>query len=99
MGIKKPAGGKNSIDQFGSPEDFLKSCDFLFGKQAWEGATISEGGFKPGSVASLSLLDIAEKTDKKGTKYYQFEILSRTPTVMREDATSLSLPVSRTATS
>jgi len=76
--IKKPAGGKNSIDQFGSPEDFLKSCDFLFGKQAWEGATISEGGFKPGSVASLSLLDIAEKTDKKGTKYYQFEILSRT---------------------
>mmetsp|Transcript_13485 Transcript_13485/g.25570 ORF Transcript_13485/g.25570 Transcript_13485/m.25570 type:complete len:289 (+) Transcript_13485:84-950(+) len=76
--IKKSAGGKNSIEQFGSPEDFLKSCDFLFGKQAWEGETKSEGGFKPGSVSALSLLDIAEKTDKKGNKYYQYELLSRT---------------------
>mmetsp|Transcript_27520 Transcript_27520/g.38247 ORF Transcript_27520/g.38247 Transcript_27520/m.38247 type:complete len:293 (-) Transcript_27520:225-1103(-) len=76
--IKKKADGKNSIDQFGSPEEFLKSVDYLFGKQAWTGETKSEGGFRPGSVAALSLLDVSEKVDKKGNKYYQYDILSRT---------------------
>ncbi|GAB5355591.1 hypothetical protein AAMO2058_000218800 [Amorphochlora amoebiformis] len=76
--IKKPAGGKNSVDQLGSPEDFLKTVDFLFGKQTWVGESKSEGGFKPGVVSALSLLDYGEKTDKKGNKYYQYEILSRT---------------------
>jgi len=76
--IKKSAEGKNSIDQLGSPEEFLKKVDFLFGKQTWVGESKSEGGFKPGVVSALSLLDYGEKTDKKGTKYYQYEILSRT---------------------
>nr|AAP79210.1 photosystem II protein PsbP [Bigelowiella natans] len=76
--IKKKVDGKTSVDQLGSPEEFLKSCDFLFGKQAWTGETKSEGGFKPGSVSALSLLDIDERTDKKGTKYYNYELLSRT---------------------
>ena len=76
--IKKDASGKNSIDQLGSPEDFLKSQTYLFGQQAWTGETKSEGGFKPGAVAAVSLLDYGTKTDKKGTKYYEYELLSRT---------------------
>lgn len=76
--IKKPSNGKTSIDQFGSEAEFLKQCDFLFGQQAWTGETRSEGGFKPGAVAALSILDVGSKTDKKGTKYYQYQTLSRT---------------------
>jgi len=76
--IKKKVDGKTSIDQLGSPEEFLKAQSYLFGTQAWEGETKSEGGFRPGSVAAVSLLDIGDKVDKKGTKYYQYELLSRT---------------------
>jgi hypothetical protein len=44
----------------------------------YAGETLSEGGFKPGKVSAASLLDVQEATDNKGTKYYKYEILTRT---------------------
>jgi hypothetical protein len=69
---------KGSIDGFGAPEKFLESVSYLFGKQAFAGQTVSEGGFAPNRVSAVSLLDIEESTDKKGHKYYKFELLART---------------------
>jgi hypothetical protein len=45
---------------------------------AHPGQTVSEGGFAPNRVSAVSLLDIEESTDKKGHKYYKFELLART---------------------
>ena len=39
---------------------------------------MSEGGFLPNKVAAASVLDVQEATDKKGKKYYKFEVLTRT---------------------
>jgi hypothetical protein len=69
---------KSSISGYGSPQDFLKANSFLLGEQTFFGKTISEGGFKPGSISSAALLDVQEASDKKGKPYYKFEILTRT---------------------
>jgi hypothetical protein len=45
--------------------------------QAFSGETLSEGGFAPNRVAAASLLDVSESTDKKGKKYYRYEVLNR----------------------
>lgn len=45
---------------------------------AHPGQTVSEGGFAPNRVSAVSLLDAEESTDKKGKKYYKFELLART---------------------
>jgi hypothetical protein len=68
---------KGSIDDFGAPDKFLESIGFLFGRQAFSGETLSEGGFAPNRVAAASLLDVSETTDKKGKKYYRYEVLNR----------------------
>jgi hypothetical protein len=42
------------------------------------GKTQSEGGFAENRVSAASLLDVSEDTDKKGKKYYKYELLVRT---------------------
>eukprot|EP00887_Chlorella_sp_A99_P005998 scaffold27.g5998.t1 len=69
--------GKDNIEQLGSPDKFLSDFSYLFGEQVWKGDTKSEGGFAPGKVSTLSVLDVQEATDKKGKKYYKFQVLSR----------------------
>ena len=39
--------------------------------------TQSEGGFAPDRVANVALLNTAVVEDKKGKKYYDYELLSR----------------------
>ena len=41
------------------------------------GKTQSEGGFAPDRVANVALLNTAVVEDKKGKKYYDYELLSR----------------------
>lgn len=41
------------------------------------GETRSEGGFLPNKVAAASVLDVSEATDKKGRKYYRYQVLAR----------------------
>jgi hypothetical protein len=41
------------------------------------GESISEGGFAANRVSAASLLDVSEDTDKKGKKYYKYELLVR----------------------
>ncbi|GFR48080.1 hypothetical protein Agub_g9918 [Astrephomene gubernaculifera] len=69
---------KKSITDFGSEDKFLESVSYLLGKQAYSGETVSEGGFAPNRVSAASLLDVSSSTDKKGTKYYKYELLTRT---------------------
>lgn len=75
--IKAPAGGKSSIDAFGSKEDFLQSISYLLGKQAYAGKTSSEGGFDDNKVSSANILEAGEVTSN-GKKYYKYELLTRT---------------------
>lgn len=49
----------------------------LLGKQAYEGESISEGGFAPGRYSSAAILDQKEVT-KNGKTYYFYELLTRT---------------------
>lgn len=69
---------KKSIEDFGSQDKFLESVSYLLGKQSYAGETQSEGGFAPNRVSAASLLDLSVTTDKKGKKYYKYEILTRT---------------------
>jgi len=69
---------KGSIDAYGSPDKFLEQVNFLFGRQTFTGQTRSEGGFAADRVSAASLLDVSEDTDKKGKKYYKYELLVRT---------------------
>jgi len=69
---------KSKMTDFGSPEKFLESVGFLFGKQSFEGETQSEGGFAPNRVSAASILNVGSSTDKKGKEYYTYDILTRT---------------------
>jgi hypothetical protein len=69
---------KSDITGYGAPDKFLESVQYLFGKQTFTGKTVSEGGFAPDRVSAASLLDVEEATDKKGKKYYKYELLVRT---------------------
>jgi len=69
---------KSSIEGYGSPEKFLEQVSYILGKQSYSGETMSEGGFAPNRVSAASLLEFGEGTDKKGKKYYTYEILTRT---------------------
>lgn len=77
MVLKAKASG-NSVKDYGSPEDFLKKYSFLLGQQAFEGDTISEGGFGRGRVAAASVLNVEEAQDKKGKPVYKYYIVQRT---------------------
>ena len=65
---------KSSINDYGAPDKFLESLGFLFGRQSFSGETLSEGGFAPNRVSAASLLDVSEAVDKKGKKYYRYEV-------------------------
>eukprot|EP00878_Enallax_costatus_P026749 GHUV01028736.1.p1 GENE.GHUV01028736.1~~GHUV01028736.1.p1 ORF type:complete len:138 (-),score=26.00 GHUV01028736.1:1123-1536(-) len=53
------------------------------------GKTVSEGGFAPDRVSAASLLDVEEATDKKGKKYYKYELLVRSGETRRGRARCL----------
>lgn len=67
-----------SIEGLGTPDKFLQDKAYLFGSSAFSGETRSEGGFLPNKVAANSVLGVSEATDKKGRKYYKYDVLSRT---------------------
>lgn len=78
MVIVEPVGG-SSIDSLGSPDKFLADRAYLFGETAaFTGESKSEGGFAPNKFAANSILDVSEATDKKGRKYYKYQVLART---------------------
>ncbi|KAF9588947.1 hypothetical protein IFM89_017626 [Coptis chinensis] len=68
---------KKSIADYGSPEEFLAQVDYLLGKQAYFGATDSEGGFDTGSVATANILETSTQVIN-GKQYYKLSILTRT---------------------
>jgi len=76
--VIKQKSDKGKIEDYGSPEAFLPKVTYLLGAQAYNGETLSEGGFAPNRVSAASILDVGSKTDKKGKTYYQYEILTRT---------------------
>jgi len=75
--ISRPTS-KNSIEEYGSTDQFLKDISFLLGEQTFSGQTQSEGGFKPDRVSSASVLGSEVGKDKKGKSYYKYQILTRT---------------------
>lgn len=76
--LKEAGSGKTSIDGYGSLEEFIRSKSYLLGQQTFDRATDAEGGFKSGKVAAASILDANVISDKKGNKYYYYELLTRT---------------------
>ena len=68
---------KKSITDYGSPEEFLSSVDYLLGKQAYFGKTDAEGGFDSGAVATANILESSSST-VGGKPYYFLSVLTRT---------------------
>ncbi|XP_059644108.1 oxygen-evolving enhancer protein 2, chloroplastic-like [Cornus florida] len=68
---------KKSINDFGSPEEFLSKVDYLLGKQSYSGKTSSEGGFDPDAVATANILETATPVIG-GKQYYSLSVLTRT---------------------
>lgn len=68
---------KNSIADYGSPEEFLGQFDYLLGKQAYNGNTQSEGGFDPSVVATANILE-SETRVVDGKKYFFVSVVTRT---------------------
>ncbi|KAF8413445.1 hypothetical protein HHK36_001432 [Tetracentron sinense] len=68
---------KKTITDFGPPEEFLSQVDYLLGKQAYSGKTVSEGGFDPDAVATANILETSTPVIS-GKQYYYLSILTRT---------------------
>ncbi|VFQ89398.1 unnamed protein product [Cuscuta campestris] len=68
---------KNSIADYGSPEEFLSQVDYLLGKQAFSGKTESEGGFDSNAVATANILETSTPV-VEGKQYYSISVLTRT---------------------
>ncbi|WOG91834.1 hypothetical protein DCAR_0311089 [Daucus carota subsp. sativus] len=68
---------KKSITDYGSPEKFLSTVDYLLGKQAYFGKTASEGGFEQDAVATANILETATPV-VGGKQYYSLSVLTRT---------------------
>ncbi|KAK1393398.1 Oxygen-evolving enhancer protein 2, chloroplastic [Heracleum sosnowskyi] len=68
---------KKSITDYGSPENFLSTVDYLLGKQAYFGKTASEGGFEQDAVATANILETATPV-VGGKQYYSLSVLTRT---------------------
>ncbi|MBL2074805.1 hypothetical protein ELE71_30460, partial [Klebsiella pneumoniae] len=68
---------KKTITNFGPPEEFLGSVDYLLGKQSYAGKTASEGGFDRDSVAVANILETSTP-EIGGNKYYYLSVLTRT---------------------
>ena len=62
---------------YGSPDAFLPTLAPLLGQQAWQGESMSEGGFAPGKVSVANVLTTGSRS-AGGKTYYQYEILTRT---------------------
>jgi len=69
--------GKNKIEEYGSPEQYLPNLAPLLGVQSWTGETQSEGGFKEGKVSVANVLNVGSRVTN-GRTYYTYEILTRT---------------------
>jgi hypothetical protein len=89
--IKAPAGGKSSIDAFGSKEDFLNSVSYLLGKQAYSGKTASEGGFDNDKVSAANILQAGEEK-VNGKTYYKYELLTRTGEIFAALSSASAVP-------
>jgi len=76
MVIVKPAE-KSKMEDYGSPDAFLPTLAPLLGQQAWQGESMSEGGFAPGKVSVANVLTAGSRS-AGGKTYYQYEILTRT---------------------
>jgi photosystem II oxygen-evolving enhancer protein 2 len=76
--LKLPAGGKRSITDYGSPENFIKEVGYILGEQTFSGETLSEGGFAKNDVATANILTSDESKDDSGTTYYKLDVLTRT---------------------
>ena len=68
---------KKAITDYGSPEQFLSTVDYLLGKQAYSGKTASEGGFEQDAVATANILE-SSTLETGGKKYYYLSLLTRT---------------------
>lgn len=68
---------KKAITDYGSPEEFLSQVNYLLGKQAFFGETLSEGGFDPNAVATANILETSTPVID-GKKYYVLSVLTRT---------------------
>lgn len=68
---------KKSITDYGSPENFLSTVDYLLGKQSYSGKTASEGGFEPDAVATANILETSTPVIG-GKQYYYLSVLTRT---------------------
>jgi hypothetical protein len=70
--------GKNSVTELGDLDNVLKNVVTpLLGEQAYEGTSLSEGGFVPGKFSTASIID-QSSTTKNGKTYYLYELLTRT---------------------
>eukprot|EP00667_Euglena_gracilis_P014283 EG_transcript_14787 len=66
------------VARLGSLDDAHRAfVDPLLGQQAFEGDTISEGGFAPGRVVASALLG-QSVVERNGKQYYTYELLTRT---------------------
>ena len=77
VAVMVTATDKKSIVDYGSPEQFLATVDYLLGKQAYSGKTVSEGGFEPDAVATANILETATPVIG-GKQYYNLSVLTRT---------------------
>ncbi|XP_076890996.1 oxygen-evolving enhancer protein 2, chloroplastic [Bidens hawaiensis] len=68
---------KKSITDYGAPEEFLSKVDYLLGKQAYFGKTVSEGGFEQDAVATANILEVSTPV-VDGKQYYFLSVLTRT---------------------
>jgi hypothetical protein len=68
----------SSIKDFGSPGEFLEKHNYLFGENVWGGNSRSEGGFKPNTVSSASVLESEVVTGADGKPHVQAHVLTRT---------------------
>ncbi|XP_008809743.2 oxygen-evolving enhancer protein 2, chloroplastic-like [Phoenix dactylifera] len=77
VGVMVTPTTKSSITDYGSPEEFLSQVDYLLGKQAYSGKTVSEGGFDQDAVATANILESSTPV-VGGKKYYNISVLTRT---------------------
>lgn len=68
---------KKNITDYGSPEEFLSTINFMLGTTAAVFVSKSEGGFGENRVALASLLD-SDSVTKGDKTYYNLELLCRT---------------------
>jgi hypothetical protein len=70
--------GKNDVAELGNLDQVRDSIvQPLLGQQAYEGPSLSEGGFAPGRYSSAAILD-QQEIKKDGKTYYFYELLTRT---------------------